>query len=689
MDDLAKISLTVYVSNFPSHLTIRELWNICGKKGTLMDVFIAKYKNKLGQMFAFCRFIKVSNHETLIDSLSNIWIGKLRLHANVASYFYAHVAKASVSDEVKVDTSDLNGSGDTNPPITLKHVNYNDFPLSLLNCYKDIRAIANSRILYRNEGFLDVRIKYLGGVPLRAWHNDTFKQICSKWDKMLFIDDSNGFNRLSKRLCVKSSHDMLVFATIMVSLKGISYTIRVCELCSWTSNFVGDNSYSDDEGSRGMHGQEVEGTLDDDHNVESAENTDEELHGTDGNAVKPKDIEPFDLDSLIQKKCVKNTKLISSDTPKFPPGFNPNINGDQLDSHLDACKQEHVVGSESIHNNSKENSQKQFGFSMLERLEETIKVGLALGFNMEGCENNIASLIAENGDIIVWGNSHFDFAFASARGKSRGIICLWNTLVFQKTRILCNKNYVVVESLWIPKDVLIMWIVVYAPHNLSSKIALWSSLANIIVNWNGNLMVMGDFNVVRDAEERFGSIFNERQSEIFNTFVSNTSLIDISLGGFNFTWTDKWGYKMSVVLEKGKPDHRSILLRESKVDYGPTPFRFFHSWLEIDGFHNLVIDTWKHDESNKLKNDHQSRIFSIDVKVDQGCATEEDFTNCRESLKFLVDINRREASELSQKAKIKWALEGDENSSFFHGSLKKRRRQLAITSILKNGDWIE
>ncbi|GKF65986.1 RNA-directed DNA polymerase, eukaryota, partial [Tanacetum coccineum] len=47
-DDLAKISLSVYVSNFPSHLSVRELWNICGKAGTLADVYIANHKNALG-----------------------------------------------------------------------------------------------------------------------------------------------------------------------------------------------------------------------------------------------------------------------------------------------------------------------------------------------------------------------------------------------------------------------------------------------------------------------------------------------------------------------------------------------------------------------------------------------------------------------------------------------------------------
>nr|GEV25129.1 retrotransposon protein, putative, Ty1-copia subclass [Tanacetum cinerariifolium] len=271
---------------------------------------------------------------------------------------YTHVAKASGCDGVKVNTSDLNGSGDNDPHITLKHVNSNDFPLALLGCYKDFRAIANSprNKFLKHNGFLswfsslkpwhedfvvEERLIWLEieGVPLRAWHNDT----------------------LSKRLCIKSSHDMLVFATIMVSLKGISYAIRVRELYSRTPNFVGDDSYSDDEGSIGMHGQEVEGTPDDDHDVESAvgddlekvhnsiddahvnvvqlqENTDEKLHGTGGNDVKPKDSDPFGLDSLIQKKCVKNTKLINSDTPEFPHGFSPNMNEDQLDSHLDAYK---------------------------------------------------------------------------------------------------------------------------------------------------------------------------------------------------------------------------------------------------------------------------------------------------------------------------------------------------------------
>ncbi|GJV61095.1 hypothetical protein Tco_1467195 [Tanacetum coccineum] len=58
-------------------------------------------------MFRFYRFIKVSNSETLINSLSNVWIGKLRLHANVARFDRKVDAKPSHA-RAKVVTPILN-----------------------------------------------------------------------------------------------------------------------------------------------------------------------------------------------------------------------------------------------------------------------------------------------------------------------------------------------------------------------------------------------------------------------------------------------------------------------------------------------------------------------------------------------------------------------------------------------------
>ncbi|GJY15775.1 hypothetical protein Tco_0386197 [Tanacetum coccineum] len=45
--------------------------------------------------------------------------------------------------------------------------------------------------------------------------------------------------------------------------------------------------------------------------------------------------------------------------------------------------------------------------------------------------------------------------------------------------------------------------------------------------------------------------------------------------------------------------------------------------------------------------------------------------------------------EISQKAKIKWAIEGDENVKFFHGILNKKRSQSQIRGVMANGVWID
>ena len=53
----------------------------------------------------------------------------------------------------------------------------------------------------------------------------------------------------------------------------------------------------------------------------------------------------------------------------------------------------------------------------------------------------------------------------------------------------------------------------------------------------------------------------------------------------------------------------------------------------------------------------------------------------------LHDINKVEAIEFAQKSKIKWAIEGDENSNFFHGTINKKRSQMTIRGIFVDGVW--
>ncbi|GKC79823.1 hypothetical protein Tco_1130597, partial [Tanacetum coccineum] len=372
-------------------------------------------------------FIKVLDSDALINSISNIWIGKLHLHANVARIAMTLIFVKLHNVIKDSDNGEFKDVGDSHHSVSLQMENSNEFLLAILGCYNDFRAIAHTCSMCRSEGFLDVQFKYLGGlrhddfvveecliwlkikgVTLRAWNKKTFTHICSKWGKVLFSDNTDRCNRLSKWLCIKSSHASLVFATIMIPLNKVTYVIRVRELCSWTPSFLGEDSVTNDEDFMGKYeadkadffknkdAESAVGLANDigDENIyvnndkvhdECAHEVPVTTHkyGSKGTGEEPLDSDPFELDSLIKKRDGKDTKVKCSVTPDFPPGFS-------LNSH-------------------------------------------------------------EN----------------------------------QKDCSVCSLE------------------------------------------------------LAKEARERYGSIFNERQAEIFNEFISNSALIDILLGSFSFTWTDK------------------------------------------------------------------------------------------------------------------------------------------------------
>ncbi|GKA33399.1 gypsy type transposase [Tanacetum coccineum] len=159
------------------------------------------------------------------------------------------------------------------------------------------------------------------------------------------------------------------------------------------------------------------------------------------------------------------------------------------------------------------------------------------------------------------------------------------------------------NSKWLATDSYLLFMSVYSPQDMPHKRNLWAYMMGIINCWHGEVVVMGDFNEVRFDSERHGSTFYASNAAEFNTFIINSHLIDVPLGGNSFTWSDKHASKMSkldrflvsvgllalflnlsgLILCRHISDHKLIILKESHMDYGPTPFRLFYSWfLEQD-----------------------------------------------------------------------------------------------------------
>ncbi|GKC47378.1 RNA-directed DNA polymerase, eukaryota [Tanacetum coccineum] len=325
-------------------------------------------------------------------------------------------------------------------------------------------------------------------------------------------------------------------------------------------------------------------------------------------------------------------------------------------------------------------------------------------------------------------------------GNSGGILCIWDPNFFRRSSFTRSDYFVIVRGVWLKSGIDLMIVVVYAPQEAKEKRMLWDYLAHVSNQWVGKLVMMGDFNEVRYKSDRYGSNFNAHDAEIFNSFIYNAGLDEVPLGGSAYTWCLKSASKMSkldrffvsenllsmcpnitaITLERFISDHRPILLREVRYDYGPIPFRFYRYWLEVDGFDKLVRDSWNVAPVNKKnairnfmgklkflkdrirswlsihRSNSRGEIYflkeelrSCDEVIDKGDCSNEVVHKRTEILNKIHQVNNIQASEIAQKAKIKWAIEGDENVKFFHGMLNKKRNQSNIRGIMVNGTWVD
>ncbi|GKC65619.1 RNA-directed DNA polymerase, eukaryota [Tanacetum coccineum] len=221
---------------------------------------------------------------------------------------------------------------------------------------------------------------------------------------------------------------------------------------------------------------------------------------------------------------------------------------------------------------------------------------------------------------------------------------------------------------------------VYGPQDPQTKSVLWNKLADFMHNHNGKFILFGDLNVVRNEQERFGSIFSSHEADHFKAFIDSSGLIDLPIGGCYYTWMNKAGTKLS------KLDLFLILddILEAIPDIHITALD--HLWSikgSIKQWHNNIKIN---DRNKRLEALNDLKV--IDKKIDDGSANENDRENRIKLLQDIDNLDNLEAHDLIQKAHIKWDIEGDENSKFFHGIINQKRRSQSITGIMHDGTWI-
>nr|GEU45505.1 nucleotide-binding alpha-beta plait domain-containing protein [Tanacetum cinerariifolium] len=132
--------------------------------------------------------------------------------------------------------------------------------------------------------------------------------------------------------------------------------------------------------------------------------------------------------------------------------------------------------------------------------------------------------------------------------------------------LLNKKQDNIIRGEWVSNGTKLLITSIYALQELSEKTMLWNNLTLVIDNWNGEVVIMGDFNEVRLEED--------------------------PLGGCSFTWCHKSAIKMSQCVKlENNVTHEEIrrAVWDYRADKSPHPdgiafgfYRRYWNFLEKD-----------------------------------------------------------------------------------------------------------
>ncbi|GJW89613.1 RNA-directed DNA polymerase, eukaryota [Tanacetum coccineum] len=170
---------------------------------------------------------------------------------------------------------------------------------------------------------------------------------------------------------------------------------------------------------------------------------------------------------------------------------------------------------------------------------------------------------------------------------------------------------------------------VYALQSNSQKELLWAAIESLINSFGAIWIIFGDFNAVRNRDKRLGCAFDDSESNDFNDFISRAGLFDLPLSGRRFTMFDRDGKKVS------------------KLDRFLISLNFFDVWDNAC----VLCRTFS---------DH----FPLLLKAEKNLLTSVDVDKREEWLMDLNNLKQLHRDDLKQKCRLKWPVEGDENSRF-------------------------
>lgn len=138
---------------------------------------------------------------------------------------------------------------------------------------------------------------------------------------------------------------------------------------------------------------------------------------------------------------------------------------------------------------------------------------------------------------ILWWQKEIDFSISSLKGLSKGLIILWKV---SSVEVLCRfhgEGFLGFKVRW--EDSLYYIINVYSACSFSMRHALWNTLLDLKSKFkNGEWVIGGEFNTVKNCRERMGRNVQSYMSEWreFSVFIDDNGLVAILCKGKKYSW---------------------------------------------------------------------------------------------------------------------------------------------------------
>jgi exonuclease III len=282
------------------------------------------------------------------------------------------------------------------------------------------------------------------------------------------------------------------------------------------------------------------------------------------------------------------------------------------------------------------------------------------------------------------------------------------------------------------------FMLVYGPADHSRTEEFLGELERAVQQCPVPLVVAGDFNLIRSAQDKNNGNINWPRIRRFNDSIAAMSLREINRAGARFTWTNRQLCPIRCVLDRVfvspaweaafpfcsvtaitriGSDHNPLLLDSGEVTVRRPPRFFFQTWwFRVAGFGELIsgklhrylhelgphwdsIDGWQciarnlrqflkgwganlGKERRVFRADLLAQIDGLDRQADADGLDEEGWALRYHLEDQLLLMDSLEEEYWRQRSRVRWTVLGDSCTAYFHAIANGRRRKCSIPRLV-------